>query len=73
MDAGHDGLRFWSDCRIRPILHWEAYMKILGFNGAAAKTGAVAALLLTAHGMMLTWFVAPPLLESAAWLPGPAT
>ena len=27
------------------MLRWEAYMKILGFNGAAAKTGAVAVLL----------------------------
>jgi multimeric flavodoxin WrbA len=28
-----------------PTLNWEAYMKILGFNGAPAKTGAVSALL----------------------------
>ena len=34
---------FWS--WTPPILRWEAYMKILGFNGAAAKTGAVAVLL----------------------------
>lgn len=28
-----------------PTLYWDAYMKILGFNGAPAKTGAVATLL----------------------------
>src|ERR1700720_2671025 len=39
------GFALWSGCRVPPILQWEAYMKILAFNGAAAKTGAVAALL----------------------------
>lgn len=35
----------WSCYRMPPTAYWEPYMKILGFNGAPAKTGAVAALL----------------------------
>ncbi len=37
--------------------------------GLAPTAAIVAALLFTLHGLVQTWFRAPPLLEAAAWLP----